>query len=119
VVQSRFETLHEMADTSLVRNGCRSNVTSLLQRIDKALSALVSERKARHVEASEEQVSLVNRPMMRALVALDDEASFKSDHGFSEVKEAYKDILAWIVAELRDAPAPPVPAAATAATPTS
>jgi hypothetical protein len=102
-MQSRFETLHAMADTSLVRDDRRATVTGLLKRIDEALSALVSERKDRRVEASEEQVSLVNRPIMRAFIADSNEALFKGKDGFRGVKKAHKAVLAWIVAELQDA----------------
>jgi hypothetical protein len=119
-VQSRFETLHAMADTSLVSDKHRAGVTDLLKRIDDALSDLVSERKDHRVEASEEQVSLANRPKMRAFVAESETKElFESDDGFRNVKDAYKEVLAWIIAELQDAPAPSAPAVSRTPTATS
>jgi hypothetical protein len=111
-VQSRFETLHAMADTSLVSHDRRANVTDGLKRIDDSLSGLVSERKGHRVEGTEELVSLASRPKMKAFVADSDaEKLFESDDGFSKIKSARTEILAWIIAELQDAPSAAVPTA--------
>lgn len=107
-VQSRFETLRAMADTSLLSLSRRQEVTSRLETIDNVLSKVVSERKERRVAASNDQISLAGRTKLRAFVATSKETGlFEGDDGFNQVKTAYKGIHAWIVAELRDESAPP------------
>lgn len=105
-LQARFEILRAIAETSLVAGS--SQMAKELKKIDEALSALVTERKGRPQATTTARLSLAEVEMMRAFLARSSEVEgdaegtlFRGPHGFGVVKNAYKGVIAGLIAELQ------------------